>query len=118
MRISEFSSLTGLSASALRYYEREGLLPKPARRSGKRCYDASQAGLARLLHAAREAGLSIAELRALAAEKDGAVRKRLVRAHARAVGAKLAALRRQRTWMRAAAACECLALRDCQMGRE
>ena len=46
LRISDVARQAGLQASAIRYYEQIGLLPKPERESGQRCYD--EAALYRL----------------------------------------------------------------------
>ena len=39
MTIGQVSAESGISASAIRYYESLGILPKPARKNGKRLYD-------------------------------------------------------------------------------
>ncbi len=41
LSIGEVSHLSGVSTSALRYYERIGLVPPPPRVAGRRDYDAS-----------------------------------------------------------------------------
>lgn len=41
LAIGEVAGRAGLRASAIRYYEEQGLLPRPRRRSGKRVYDVS-----------------------------------------------------------------------------
>ena len=41
MTIGEVAKRSGLQTSAIRYYERAGLLPKPARLGGQRRYDRS-----------------------------------------------------------------------------
>lgn len=63
--IGELGSKAGLNASAIRYYERIGLLPEAHRVSGKRRYD--QSALARLavIDIAQRAGFTLAETRIL-----------------------------------------------------
>ncbi len=39
LSIGEVAGRAGLATSAIRYYEREGLLPRAGRRSGQRVYD-------------------------------------------------------------------------------
>ena len=41
LSIGEVSRRSGVEASAIRYYERVGLLPAPERRGGKRRYEPS-----------------------------------------------------------------------------
>src|SRR5215471_4572439 len=63
MRISELAERVGVATSALRYYERIGLLPDPARTaSGYRDYD--EAAVARLLFVtrARRIGLTLEQI--------------------------------------------------------
>ena len=61
MRIGELAARANVSTSAVRYYERVGLLPAPARINGRREYAVDAlARLAVVLHA-RAIGFSIAE---------------------------------------------------------
>jgi DNA-binding transcriptional MerR regulator len=65
MRIGELARRAGVAPSAVRYYERAGLLPAPARTNGRRVYAANALSrLAVILHA-RAIGFSIAETRRL-----------------------------------------------------
>ncbi|HEY1252082.1 MAG TPA: MerR family transcriptional regulator [Thermoanaerobaculia bacterium] len=68
MTIGELSRRTGLSPSAIRYYETEGLLPAPRRRSGRRDFDAGALPQLVVVRLARDAGFSIAEVRRLVTE--------------------------------------------------
>jgi DNA-binding transcriptional MerR regulator len=52
---------TGVSTSALRYYERAGLLPPPARVSTRRVYESKILGRVRIILLARDAGFSLKE---------------------------------------------------------
>ena len=63
--IGEVAKRIGLRTSAIRYYESEGLLPKPARRSGQRIYDTSILDRLALIELAKAAGFSVAEIRHL-----------------------------------------------------
>jgi MerR family redox-sensitive transcriptional activator SoxR len=63
MLIGEVARRAGVTASTLRYYEREGLLPRPARSSNRRRYDSRVMGRIRIIQLARSAGFSIAETR-------------------------------------------------------
>jgi len=67
MRIGELAERANVSASAVRYYEKVGLLPAPARINGRREYAGDAlARLAIVLHA-RNMGFSIAETSRLVA---------------------------------------------------
>lgn len=67
--IGEVARRAGVRTSALRYYERVGLLPSPARENGRRRYDGGvlREVLDRLavVGVAQQAGFTIAEIRAL-----------------------------------------------------
>ena len=81
LTIGELARRTGVSTSALRYYEELGLLPPPARFSGQRRYPGSAARLvaAILLHS--DAGFTLPEQKALMAARASAPgeRSRLMR---------------------------------------
>jgi MerR family redox-sensitive transcriptional activator SoxR len=62
-KIGDVARRVGLRPSALRYYERVGLLPKPRRSSRQRCYDPEIIGRLEIIRVAREAGFSIRETR-------------------------------------------------------
>ncbi len=63
--IGEVAKRAGLKTSAIRYYESEGLLPKPLRRSGQRVYDGSILDRLALIDLAKAAGFSVAEIKHL-----------------------------------------------------
>jgi MerR family redox-sensitive transcriptional activator SoxR len=56
---------TGVAASALRYYEREGLIPKADRRGGKRVYGEDILDRLALIGVAKAAGFTVAEIKTL-----------------------------------------------------
>lgn len=55
----------GLQASAIRYYEKIGLLPAPQRASGQRRYDATALYRLAIVQRARELGFTLDEIRQL-----------------------------------------------------
>ncbi len=65
MTIGELAKRTGLRASAIRFYERAGLLPKPARSSGQRRYDAAILDRIAVLERAKACGFTLAEIQVL-----------------------------------------------------
>jgi MerR family transcriptional regulator, redox-sensitive transcriptional activator SoxR len=69
MGIGAVASRAGVRPSALRYYERMGLLPRPGRENGRRRYDgeALRKALERLavVRVAQQAGFTISEIRTL-----------------------------------------------------
>ena len=91
---------TGCTPEAIRYYEREGVVPRPARAGSGRYRQYTDADVERLpfLRRARELGFSLAEVRALLTFSDGDPGRScgevdaLARAHLTQVDAKLAQL--------------------------
>jgi MerR family transcriptional regulator, redox-sensitive transcriptional activator SoxR len=63
LMIGEMARRAGIATSALRYYEKVGLLPSPARASNRRLYDPSVLGRIRIILLARDAGFTVSETR-------------------------------------------------------
>ncbi|MDZ7630195.1 MAG: helix-turn-helix domain-containing protein [Gemmatimonadaceae bacterium] len=100
LSIGELAARTGCTPEAIRYYEREGVVPRPARAGSGRYRRYGDADVVRLafLRRARELGFSLAEVRALLSFSDGDPGRScgevdaLARAHLSQVEAKLAQL--------------------------
>src|SRR5947208_5865992 len=65
LTISEVAGKVGLQASAIRYYERIGLLPRATRMSGQRRYDTTALCRLAIIHRARQLGFTLTEIRHL-----------------------------------------------------
>ena len=65
LTISEVARQVGLQASAIRYYERIGLLPRAPRISGQRRYDATALYRLAIIQRARQLGFTLTEIRHL-----------------------------------------------------
>jgi MerR family mercuric resistance operon transcriptional regulator len=96
--IGELSRRTGCNIETIRYYERIGLLPTPARRGRYRHYGPEDVGRLAFVRRARELGFTLDEVRALlvlAAGGGGACAevREIAAAHLAAVRAKVADLR-------------------------
>jgi MerR family transcriptional regulator, redox-sensitive transcriptional activator SoxR len=63
--IGEVAARAGVAASAVRYYERAGLLRAPKRISGRRTYDDSVFETLALIELAQGAGFTVAETKVL-----------------------------------------------------
>ena len=65
MRTSELARLAGVAVSTVRFYERDGLLPAPARdRNGYRAFTADDVRTVRFLRRGQDLGFTLAELAA------------------------------------------------------
>lgn len=81
-RIGEVAKRTGLTVEALRYYERLGLLPHPARTAtGVRRYDPKVVHQIRFIKQAQTMGLSLREIRQIAGDRQRRGRAACQRVH-------------------------------------
>ena len=66
LKVSEIAKRSGVSPDAVRFYEKEGLLPPPPRtESGYRAYDESTTQRINFIKGAQAMGLKLAEIREL-----------------------------------------------------
>ena len=65
LTISQVARQIGLQPSAIRYYERIGLLPAPPRSSGQRRYDTTVLYRLAIIQRARQLGFTLDEIRQL-----------------------------------------------------
>jgi len=71
MRIGEVATATGLQTQAIRFYERQGLLPQPRRGpNGYRVYDPSTITRLEFIRRGQGAGLTLAELATILELRD------------------------------------------------
>lgn len=116
--IGEIARRTGFAPSAIRYYERIGLLPPPRRVGGKRRYGTRVLARLELIRTGKALGFTLDEIGTLVdavAAGDGSTDR--LRALARdklpEVEATLSRARLMRRVLRAAARCDCPGLQDC-----
>lgn len=108
LTIGALARQTGLKPSAIRYYERLGLLPASARRSGWREYGADDIRRVRRLAKARALGFSMRQLKTLGdALSDRDALAGVLRAKSAEIDAHIASLTRTRAALAAMLACNC-----------
>lgn len=74
MRIGELAAAAAVNVQTLRYYERLGLLPQPARRSsGYRVYDPESVRRVRFIKRAQDLGFTLGEIADLLALRERSV---------------------------------------------
>ena len=117
--IGEVARRASLRPSAIRFYERFGLLPAPARVSGRRRYTPAILRQLALIDVARRAGFRLAEIRALAATTPRSTPARRWRAFAAAklpeVDALIARAQEMKRLLLAGGDCDCRRLEDCRL---
>lgn len=122
MRIGELASETGVNIETIRYYERVGILPPPARAvNNYRMYSNAHRRRLRFVRRARDLGFTLEEVRTLLSMIDGgeytcAEAKALGEKHLRDVQAKIADLRRmERALINVISQCSGELTPDCSM---
>jgi MerR family redox-sensitive transcriptional activator SoxR len=119
LMIGEVARQTGLSSSALRFYEKAGLLSAPFRSSKRRQYDQRIVGRIRIILLARDCGFTLSEIRIfLNGFPAGTAPAARWRAMAKQKLAELDALALRVAQMKrileASFRCECQQLEDCE----
>ena len=113
--IGALGKLTGVNIETIRYYERIGLMPAPARtEGGHRSYEPEHAQRLRFIRRSRELGFGIDAIRRLIALSEPGVQaccevRDMAQDHIASVDAKIADLERLRTVLKQAVA-------DCSEG--
>lgn len=118
LTIGEVARRTGVAASALRYYERAGILPPPRRESGQRRYDDGVVRRVAVLRFAQQAGFTLDEIRALfhgfgAETPLGERWQALAHDKLRELDALIDRARRMRGAIETGLACGCVSVDDC-----
>ena len=106
LSIGETAERTGLTTHTLRFYEREGILPRPVERtpSGHRVYTEEQVKWLKICKGLRASGMHLAQIRefiALIKRGDGTEGERvaLLREHQDALTAQIDELRECYAWI-------------------
>jgi DNA-binding transcriptional MerR regulator len=74
LRVAELADAVGVAPDTIRYYERAGLLPPPARTpAGYRAYDPGAVDRLRFIQGAQRLGLKLRDIRDLLAIRDTGV---------------------------------------------
>jgi MerR family redox-sensitive transcriptional activator SoxR len=120
LTIGQLARQFGLNTSAIRYYERIGVLPEPARESGRRRYGPDTVRRLRLLDVAKRAGFSLDDAKVLMAAAEtrapaSAALRDLAARKLSDIDAHIARVQAMRDWMLAATDCTCETLDVCAL---
>lgn len=119
--IAEAARRTGVKASALRFYEQEGLLRAARSAGGQRHYARAELRRIAFIRAAQNVGLSLDEIRTALASlpEDRAPKKedweRLSRGWRKMLDARIDGLMRLRDTLTECIGCGCLSLKSCAL---
>lgn len=121
LAIGELSARSGVAASALRFYEDQGLIASVRTDAGHRRYPRSVLRLVAFIVFAQRIGLSLDEIRAQLADlprnraPERADWARLSREWTRRIDARMAELERLRSGLTECIGCGCLSLDRCRL---
>ena len=121
LSIGEVAQRAGLATSALRYYERQGLLASERTAGGQRRYPRSVLRRLAFVRAAQNVGLSLEEVRAALATLPDARNPtradwdRLSRTWQTRLDEQILGLQRLRDGLSSCIGCGCLSLRTCAL---
>jgi MerR family redox-sensitive transcriptional activator SoxR len=120
LTIGKLADRFGLNTSAIRYYERVGVLPEPARESGQRRYGPDAVRRLEVVEVAKRAGFTLDETRVLlrSAEAGTPAFEALRDLAARKlpeVEALITRAQEMRAWLLTATDCSCTSLDVCAL---
>lgn len=120
LSIGEVAEKAGVNVSAIRFYEREGLLPTPERVSGQRRFGEDAVQRLGIIDVAKQAGFSLDEVRVLLTSIDqgSPAHEQLQALAARKlpeVDALIERAQAMRGWLTTASECGCESLESCAL---
>jgi MerR family redox-sensitive transcriptional activator SoxR len=118
LAIGEVARRAGIAASAIRYYERLGLVPRADRRGGKRVYGEDVLDRLALIGVAKAAGFRISEIQTLfrgfaRRTPPGPRWRALAERKVRELEARAAEVERMKRVLDAVTRCDCPTLEEC-----
>ncbi len=118
LRIGQVAERSGIAASAIRYYEAEGILPDPPRFNGRRVYEERVLGRLRLIGVAKAAGFSMAEIKRLVGgfgrkTPPGVRWRTLAEAKQTELAARIEEAQQMQRVLKAVTRCECPSFEEC-----
>lgn len=114
MPIGDVAHAAGVRPSAIRYYERIGLLPVPERVSGRRRYDEQVLHRLRVIHFARGNGFTLREISQLFGGRPYSARLRqLAAGKVVELESSIERARAMQALLRTALRCRCLSPEEC-----
>ena len=121
MKIGELARRSNLKPSAIRFYEKAGLLPAPDRRNGRRVYSSEAAERLYLIGFAKETGFSLPEIKLFlhgfpASTTAGDRWRKLATAKIAQLESSIAKARAMEGMLRSIMKCRCVTIDQCARG--
>ncbi len=123
MTIGDVAAKAMLATSAIRYYERTGLLKQPLRKNGRRIYSGEVLHQLVIIEFAKETGFTLSEIKLLLhgfpENTPASARwKKMAREKIRELDVALAKTKAMRDMLEAIRSCRCHKLEQCAEGLE
>ena len=123
MTIGEVAAKATITTSAIRYYERSGLLKQPLRKNGRRVYSEGVLHQLVIIEFAKETGFTLSEIKLLLhgfpENTPASARwKKMAREKIHELEVALAKTKAMRDMLEAMTSCRCRKLEQCAQGLE
>jgi MerR family redox-sensitive transcriptional activator SoxR len=116
LTIGQVAERAGINSSAVRFYERVGVLPLPERVSGQRRYGEETVRRLEVIEIAKRAGFNLEDIRLLLNDSSGEMQLReLAQRKLPEVEALIACAEAMRDWLLKAQLCSCSSLELCAL---
>ncbi|MBB4661792.1 MerR family transcriptional regulator [Conexibacter arvalis] len=116
LTIGDVARQAGVKTSAIRYYERVGVLPEPDRIAGQRRYSAETVRRLHVIDVAKRAGFSLDEVRELLdSDRASDALRELARRKLPDVRALIERATAMQAWLATASSCGCPTLEVCEL---
>jgi MerR family transcriptional regulator, redox-sensitive transcriptional activator SoxR len=120
LTIGQLAARSGIPATTIRYYEREGLLPEPDRLGGRRRYEPDHLLRLGAIKLAKQAGFSLREIerfvRGFSSSTPPSARwRQMAGEKLRQLDRKAEEIERMRAVLQRGLECECLSLDECEL---
>lgn len=116
--IGEVAKRTGLAASAIRYYESVGIVPKPYRHNGRRLYDDKWMNKLGFTLLTLEAGFSIAEIHKIMVKQQTDVPSQFLKSltdqKVDELNEQIKTIERTKTLLKMVSSCGCSSIEQCE----
>jgi len=121
VKIGELARRSNLKPSAIRFYEKAGLLSAPARKNGRRVYSSEAAERLNLIGFAKETGFSLPEIKLLlhgfpASTTAGDRWRKLATAKIAQLESSIAKAHAMEGMLRSMMKCRCVTIEQCARG--
>jgi MerR family transcriptional regulator, redox-sensitive transcriptional activator SoxR len=121
MTIGELAALGGMQPSAIRFYEKIGLLPAPTRKNRRRVYSSEAAARLHLIGFAKDTGFSLPEIKLLLhgfppSTTAGDRWRKLAAAKIQELESSIAKARAMEKLLRSIMKCRCVTMDQCARG--